>query len=101
MFSDGFLNYRMASCVFNSTDPHDIEYTDSYVYNKMELVRFSSSLGKFVGYTDVGVKLAEKVNNDPSYISKMRAMKNRYCVPNIDIWYPHMLTKSGKSCCYL
>lgn len=94
--ADGFLNFRKANCVFNSTNPDDIEYFDSYFYNKMEIIRFSSSLGKFVGYTDIGVKNAEKWNNDPSIISQCRAQKFSYCVHNIGNWYPHMLTKSAK-----
>ncbi|KAL7375502.1 hypothetical protein ABVT39_018524 [Epinephelus coioides] len=94
--ADGFLWSRVTRCVFNSTDPKDIEYIDSYYYNKLEFTRFSSSLGKFVGYTEYGVKNAEFWNNDPSILAQARADKERYCVHNIGLDYQAVLTKSAE-----
>ncbi|XP_032365101.1 H-2 class II histocompatibility antigen, E-S beta chain isoform X2 [Etheostoma spectabile] len=94
--ADGFMEYGLARCDFNSSDLNDIEYILSYHYNKVEYARFSSSLGKFVGYTEFGVKNAEYWNNDPSYLAALRAQKETYCKNNVDIDYQAALSKSGE-----
>ncbi|MEQ2256978.1 hypothetical protein ILYODFUR_029605, partial [Ilyodon furcidens] len=90
----GFMEYMVNRCVFNSTDPKDIRYIYSDFNNKKEIVRFDSSLGKYVGYTELGVKTAEKWNNDLSELARMRALKEAYCLPNVDIDYQSALSKS-------
>ncbi|XP_016523161.1 H-2 class II histocompatibility antigen, E-S beta chain-like isoform X2 [Poecilia formosa] len=92
----GFISYGTDRCVFNSTELNDIEFIRSDFYNKLEIFRFSSSLGRFVGYTEYGVKQAEYRNNNPSIIAQMKAQKETYCLHNIDIWYQTKLTKSGE-----
>uniref|UniRef100_A0A3B3WLN6 MHC class II beta chain N-terminal domain-containing protein n=1 Tax=Poecilia mexicana TaxID=48701 RepID=A0A3B3WLN6_9TELE len=79
-------------------NPKDIEFIRSQFYNKLEIFRFSSSLGKFVGYTEYGVKQAEYFNKDTSYIAGLKADKERYCLNNVGNDYRNMLTKSGDKC---
>ncbi|KAM9414366.1 H-2 class II histocompatibility antigen, E-S beta chain-like [Pholidichthys leucotaenia] len=93
--AEGFESYIVDRCVFNSSELEDIEYIRSYYHNKIEYARFSSSLGKFVGYTKFGVKNAERWNKDPSVISSARAEKERFCHHNIQIWYSAVLGKSS------
>uniref|UniRef100_A0A3P9LWB1 Ig-like domain-containing protein n=1 Tax=Oryzias latipes TaxID=8090 RepID=A0A3P9LWB1_ORYLA len=92
--ADGFIHYILNRCLFNSSDLKDIENIYSYYYNKEEFLRFSSSSGKFVGYTEFGVKTAELTNNDPEKMSRRRAEKETFCKPNIDNDYSTILTKS-------
>uniref|UniRef100_A0A8C7X1Z5 Ig-like domain-containing protein n=1 Tax=Oryzias sinensis TaxID=183150 RepID=A0A8C7X1Z5_9TELE len=92
--SNGFIHYILNRCLFNSSDLKDIENIYSYYYNKEEFLRFSSSSGKFVGYTELGVKTAERANNDPEQMSSRRAEKETICKPNIDGDYSTILTKS-------
>nr|ADZ99155.1 MHC class II antigen [Epinephelus coioides] len=94
--ADGFRSYSLASCDFNSTDPKDIELIHSEYFNKLEIYRFSSSLGKFVGYTEYGVKQAEYFNNDPSILAQISAEKERYCVTTVGLDYQAALTKSAE-----
>ncbi|XP_044040126.1 H-2 class II histocompatibility antigen, E-S beta chain-like isoform X2 [Siniperca chuatsi] len=93
--ADGFLEYSVDRCVFNSTDLKDIEYICSFYFNKVEDVRFSSSVGLFVGYTEPGLMYAKNWNKDLSYLAQMRAEKERYCEHNIGNWYSNILTKSA------
>ncbi|XP_026188824.1 H-2 class II histocompatibility antigen, A-Q beta chain-like isoform X2 [Mastacembelus armatus] len=86
----------VARCDFNSTELNDIEYIRSYYFNHDEITRFSSSLGKYVGYTEFGVKQADYFNNLPGELSTWRAEKTRYCKHNIDIDYQSALTKSAQ-----
>ena len=90
---------RVAHCLFNSTDLNDIEFTDSYVFNKVEYIRFSSSVGEYVGYTEHGVKNAENWNKDKSLLAQMRAQKERFCKNNIDSFSSGVLTQSGEFVC--
>lgn len=86
----------MDRCQFNSTELKDIEYIRSAYYNKLEIFRFSSSLGKFVGYTEYGVKQANYFNKDTAYVSSLNAQKETYCHNNIGVDYQVALSKSGE-----
>ncbi|KAI9999565.1 hypothetical protein NQD34_018405, partial [Periophthalmus magnuspinnatus] len=44
---------------------------------------FDSRVGKFVGYTEFGVKNAEAWNNDPAKLERWRHEKDRVCVNNL------------------
>ncbi|XP_039887297.1 H-2 class II histocompatibility antigen, E-S beta chain-like isoform X4 [Simochromis diagramma] len=92
--ADGFLSYSVSRCQFNSTELKDIELIYSAYYNKLEIYRFSSSVGKFVGYTEYGVKQAKYFNDQPAVVAQMKAQKETYCVHNIGIWYSGFLPKS-------
>ncbi|XP_031172151.1 H-2 class II histocompatibility antigen, E-S beta chain [Sander lucioperca] len=94
--ADGFMHYVLTHCDFNSSDLKDIEFIRSYYYNKMEIVRFSSSLGKYVGFTEFGVKQAERWNSDASDLAQMRAQKEAYCKQHVDNAYQAALTKSAE-----
>ncbi|XP_074484416.1 H-2 class II histocompatibility antigen, I-E beta chain-like isoform X1 [Sebastes fasciatus] len=94
--ADGFMEVRVVRCEFNSSDLKDIEYIDSYYYNKLEFTRFSSSVGKYVGFTEYGVKNAAFWNSDPSQLAVMKAQKGTYCHPNIGNWYAGILDKSAE-----
>ncbi|XP_023253258.1 HLA class II histocompatibility antigen, DRB1-3 chain-like [Seriola lalandi dorsalis] len=91
--ADGFREYVVSRCEFNSSDPNDITYIYSMFYNKLEYARFDSRVGKFVGYTEFGVKNAERWNNGPDLVQR-RNQKERYCVNNVGIDYQVALTKS-------
>ncbi|AWO97408.1 MHC class II beta antigen [Scophthalmus maximus] len=94
--ADGFYEFVESSCVFNSTKLDDIEFIKSYYYNKLEYTRFSSSVGKYVGYTEYGVRNAEYWNNLPGELSRMRAQKETYCLNHAEIYQEAALTKSVK-----
>uniref|UniRef100_A0A3Q2CP14 MHC class II beta chain N-terminal domain-containing protein n=1 Tax=Cyprinodon variegatus TaxID=28743 RepID=A0A3Q2CP14_CYPVA len=74
----------------------DIQFICSEYYNKKEYLRFDSNVGRFVGYTDLGVKNAERLNKDQSQIAAFMAQRETVCQPNIDINYQVVLTKTGE-----
>uniref|UniRef100_A0A667ZTM3 H-2 class II histocompatibility antigen, E-S beta chain-like n=1 Tax=Myripristis murdjan TaxID=586833 RepID=A0A667ZTM3_9TELE len=94
--ADGFMHSMVDRCEFNSTELQDMEFIKSYYFNKMELIRFSSSVGKFVGYTEFGVVNAERWNNDTAYLAAMRAEKERYCKYNAELFTHAVLSKKVK-----
>uniref|UniRef100_UPI003AAE347B H-2 class II histocompatibility antigen, E-S beta chain-like n=1 Tax=Centroberyx gerrardi TaxID=166262 RepID=UPI003AAE347B len=93
--ADGFEEYYLDRCVFNSSELQDIEYIYSAYYNKVEYARFSSSVGKYVGYNEVGLKVAENWNNDPAVLGRRKAQKESVCKHNIENWYKAALTKTA------
>ncbi|XP_068569118.1 H-2 class II histocompatibility antigen, I-E beta chain-like [Cebidichthys violaceus] len=97
----GFMGFMTDRCDFNSTDLKDIEFIRSYYYNKLEFTRFSSSVGKYVGFTEYGVKNAEYWNSDPSKLAAMNAQKETVCEHNIKIDYDNVLTKSAEPYVFL
>ncbi|KAK1876030.1 H-2 class II histocompatibility antigen I-E beta chain, partial [Dissostichus eleginoides] len=84
--ADGYLEYVTARCEFTSSELKDIQYIQSLYYNKLEYIRFDSSVEKFVGYTEHGVKNAERLNKDPSFLAQMRAEKETYCQHNVKLY---------------
>ncbi|KAM9836790.1 H-2 class II histocompatibility antigen, E-S beta chain-like [Aulostomus maculatus] len=94
--TDGFEYYRATSCDFNSTEPQDIEFIQSYNYHGVEYTRFTSRLGRFVGFTEYGVRNAAAWNNDPAILATVKAAKQRYCQNNIPVFYQNALSKSVK-----
>uniref|UniRef100_A0A3B1IPZ8 Ig-like domain-containing protein n=1 Tax=Astyanax mexicanus TaxID=7994 RepID=A0A3B1IPZ8_ASTMX len=55
--------------------------------------RFNSTVGKFVGFTELGVKNAERWNKGPE-LQQWRAERDRYCLHNIKNDYSVVLVKS-------
>ncbi|XP_057711681.1 HLA class II histocompatibility antigen, DP beta 1 chain [Corythoichthys intestinalis] len=94
--ADGYMLYMNGACLFNSTDRKDIEFISSHVYNKLELLRFTSTLGKFVGYTEFGVKQADYFNKNKDILEYFKSLKDTVCLNNIKIEYPAALSKSVK-----
>ncbi|XP_028254643.1 H-2 class II histocompatibility antigen, E-S beta chain-like [Parambassis ranga] len=92
--ADGFLFFAVTRCEFTSSELKDIQVINSYFYNKIEFTRFDSNVGKFVGFTEYGVRNAEYFNNNTGLLAALRAQRERYCQPNIGIWYQNALGKS-------
>ncbi|KAK2899261.1 H-2 class II histocompatibility antigen, E-S beta chain-like [Channa argus] len=93
--ADGFYEFSVDRCLFNSTDLKDIQYIRSYYFNKIEEVRFDSRVGEYVGYGN-GVKDAEAWNKDTGNLAAMRAQRETVCQHNIGIDYQAVLSKSVK-----
>uniref|UniRef100_A0A672F6J0 Ig-like domain-containing protein n=1 Tax=Salarias fasciatus TaxID=181472 RepID=A0A672F6J0_SALFA len=89
-----FYFFQVDRCVFNSSELQDMQYVFSFFLKKLEILRFSSSRGKFVGFSEFGVKNAERFNKDPAELADMQLRKETFCKPNIDIFYSNALSKS-------
>ncbi|KAK5848014.1 hypothetical protein PBY51_005670 [Eleginops maclovinus] len=94
--ADGFLHYMTARCEFSSSELKDIEYIQSYYYNRLEYTRFNSSVGYFVGKTTYGERNAEFWNNDRSILEQMNTEKERFCQQNIQLDEQYNLAYSGE-----
>ncbi|XP_036416765.1 H-2 class II histocompatibility antigen, E-Q beta chain-like isoform X1 [Colossoma macropomum] len=93
--ADGYNWYQVLDCISRSSDLSDLEYINTYYFNKDPVLRFNSTVGEFVGYTELGVKNAERLNKGPEVVQQ-RAELERYCKPNLKLDYTHILDKAVK-----
>ncbi|KAK2863602.1 hypothetical protein Q5P01_003135 [Channa striata] len=90
--ADGFLYARVQHCRFYSSELQDIEYIDSYYYNKLEFIRFNSSAGTFAGFTDLGIKNAHRWNRNRSILDAEMGDVQRFCRNNVKVWFSSVLS---------
>ncbi|KAI4880979.1 hypothetical protein NFI96_013660, partial [Prochilodus magdalenae] len=93
--TDGYHHYSIDECITSSEDLKDAEYIRTYYFNKEAYIRFNSTVGKHVGYTDYGVHNAESFNRGPQ-LQQERGELERYCKPNLRIDFSGTLSKSVK-----
>ncbi|XP_066500552.1 H-2 class II histocompatibility antigen, E-S beta chain-like [Hoplias malabaricus] len=89
----GYYEYETNECLTSSSDLTDVEFITTIYFNKEPYIRFNSTVGEFVGYTEYGVKNAECWNSGP-YLQQMRGEVERYCKRNLRIFYSHILDKT-------
>uniref|UniRef100_A0A8C2H2D8 Ig-like domain-containing protein n=1 Tax=Cyprinus carpio TaxID=7962 RepID=A0A8C2H2D8_CYPCA len=78
----GYYEYTSFDCVYSTSDYSDMVFLQLYSFNKVVDVQFNSSVGKYVGYTEEGVKYAENWNKDPAILQDAKAAVDRFCRPN-------------------
>ena len=93
---NGYYGSTIQHCHFNPNHLSDVEFIISYWFNKAEYLRFNSTVGKFVGYTEHGVHNAENFNKDKGILAQWQAQRDRYCKPNVQIDMNAILTKKGE-----
>ncbi|KPP56627.1 MHC class II beta chain-like, partial [Scleropages formosus] len=86
----GFSWHTQRECRYSSEDLKDIEFIHRYIYNKLEQVRYNSTLNKFIGYTELGVKHAEKWNQDGT-ADQTHTNVDGYCRPNAELYFKNIL----------
>uniref|UniRef100_A0A3B1JKI3 Ig-like domain-containing protein n=1 Tax=Astyanax mexicanus TaxID=7994 RepID=A0A3B1JKI3_ASTMX len=92
LFVDGYDFYTETECVFSEALT-DVEYIATWYFNKDPVLRFNSTVGKFVGFTELGVKNADAWNKGP-YLQQYKAKRDAYCTNNIQIDQSIVLVKS-------
>uniref|UniRef100_A0A8C1Q0R2 Zgc:103700 n=1 Tax=Cyprinus carpio TaxID=7962 RepID=A0A8C1Q0R2_CYPCA len=92
----GYYTYTMYDCVYSTSDYSDMVYLNSYSFNQVVDLQFNSSVGKYVGYTEQGVKFAENFNKDPAIMQQQKAEVDRFCRHNAQIWDSAVRDKSVK-----
>ncbi|KAF4109765.1 H-2 class II histocompatibility antigen, E-S beta chain-like [Onychostoma macrolepis] len=83
--ADGYYTYGMSECVYSASDYSDMVYLVSYSFNKAVDLQYNSTVGKFVGSTEQGVKMAENFNNNPAYLQQRKAQVDGYCKHNAQV----------------
>lgn len=73
-------------------------YVDAYYFNKIKIVEFNSTVGRFIGYTDIGIRnFADYWNiNVTDFLNQERNELERYCKHNSQLYLDSILDKTGK-----
>lgn len=71
-------------------------FIDSHVFNKVVVSEFNSTVGKYVGYTEYGMIVAEYWNNNTSILQRMKAGVDVFCKHNAEIYNSYIHDKTGK-----
>ncbi|XP_048033908.1 H-2 class II histocompatibility antigen, E-S beta chain-like [Megalobrama amblycephala] len=83
--ANGYYCYQSSQCIYSSPDLSDMVYIEGFYFNKYLFVKFNSTVGKFVGFTEFGMRNAEIWNNDTNYLQMTRAQVDRFCRHNAEL----------------
>uniref|UniRef100_A0A673HJT2 H-2 class II histocompatibility antigen, A-K beta chain-like n=1 Tax=Sinocyclocheilus rhinocerous TaxID=307959 RepID=A0A673HJT2_9TELE len=81
-------------CTYISRDLSDVELIISTSFNKAVQMQFNSTLGKYVGFTEIGMKCA-RLSNNKQILSHLSNMVHK-CKHYGEIGYPAIVNKLGK-----
>jgi len=70
-------------------------YIDSLYFNKYLFTQFNSTLKKFVGFSEYGIRNAEYWNNG-SFLQREIADVDGFCKHNAQLWDSAVREKAGK-----
>ncbi|XP_069055117.1 rano class II histocompatibility antigen, A beta chain-like [Lepisosteus oculatus] len=96
--ADGYFYHVQRECRYSvsSKGVQDAEFIDRYYFNKLEFLRYNSTLNKYIGYTEHGVRNAERLNKDPAELAGQLSNRDGTCKPNAELYYSHILDKTAE-----
>nr|QER90678.1 MHC class II beta antigen [Acipenser dabryanus] len=83
---EGYLMQVMNDCEYSDSSMADMVYSQSYVFNKEEVVHYDSKIQKYVGNTACGVKDAEAWNKDKAQLAGLLGQVDRVCKHNAELF---------------
>ncbi|XP_062855482.1 DLA class II histocompatibility antigen, DR-1 beta chain-like [Trichomycterus rosablanca] len=92
--TDGHFYGVHRRCLYSSEDLHDMVFIDSYMFNQVVYLQYNSTIGKFVGYTELGIKNAVRLNNIPEELQSEKANLENFCKYNAKLYYPGVYDKT-------
>ncbi|KAI5627852.1 hypothetical protein C0J50_10635, partial [Silurus asotus] len=92
--SDGHSFAMSGQCIWNKEDLGDMEFIQPYIFNKIKYLEFNSTLGKYIGYTELGVKNAERLNKNTADLQARKAQAETYCKNNVQNYYTAIFSKT-------
>ncbi|KAL6456300.1 hypothetical protein MHYP_G00348430 [Metynnis hypsauchen] len=93
--TDGYFLYMTRECITSSSDLTDAELIFTAYFNKDPIIRFNSTVGEFVGYTEFGVQNAARWNKGAE-LQQEKGELERYCKNNLKIDFSNVLEKTVK-----
>ncbi|MFT7805288.1 H-2 class II histocompatibility antigen, E-S beta chain-like [Arapaima gigas] len=88
--TDGYFHHMQNECRYSSEDLTDLEFISRYIFNKVELLRYNSTSNKFTGYTELGVKNADRWNREGAN-DQQHTNLDGYCRPNAQLELDNIL----------
>lgn len=73
--ADALFGYGLLRCQF--TSPDDVLYMEQIFFNKVLLIDYNSTVGKYVGYTEKTRDLADGLNKSPSFMKQVKKNEDK------------------------
>uniref|UniRef100_A0A3B3SMT0 H-2 class II histocompatibility antigen, E-D beta chain-like n=1 Tax=Paramormyrops kingsleyae TaxID=1676925 RepID=A0A3B3SMT0_9TELE len=89
--SDGYSYHIQKECRYSSQDLKDTEFLERRIFNKQEWLRYNSTLNEYIGYTDIGVKNADRFNKDEAELAGVHSNLDAYCKNNAEKYFKAIL----------
>ncbi|KAI4895707.1 hypothetical protein NFI96_019618, partial [Prochilodus magdalenae] len=89
----GYFFYGVGECVSSSPDLTDTEYICKIYFNKELSIQFNSTVGKFIGFNEIGMSSADSWNSGKDLLVQ-RSLRDLLCKPGFEIMYTHFLDKT-------
>ncbi|NWH99470.1 HB2L protein, partial [Tichodroma muraria] len=70
-----------------------VRFVKRFIYNRKQYVHFDSDVGRFVGDTSFGEKVARYWNSDPHWMEYRRAAVARHCRHNYELSTPFLVER--------
>ncbi|XP_036373586.1 H-2 class II histocompatibility antigen, E-S beta chain-like isoform X1 [Megalops cyprinoides] len=94
--TDGYYLQMQFDCIFSRKDLQDIKFAELFFFNKVEHVRYNSSLRKYTGYTEFGMKCTQILNSDPAKLAEEQVRMDSYCRRFVSLVYCNILEKTAE-----
>nr|AAB67872.1 MHC class II beta chain [Ictalurus punctatus] len=85
---------QQAWCIWSKEDLSDMEFIQPDVINKVKCAEYNSTLGKFVGYTELCIKNADRFNKDTALLQGLKDALDSLCKNNVGNYYSGILSKT-------
>ncbi|KAK2907374.1 hypothetical protein Q8A67_006359 [Cirrhinus molitorella] len=82
----GYYFHHWSQCIYSYSDFSDMVFLDGFYFNKYLHVQFNSTVGEFVGFTEIGVRDAENWNKDPNILQQYRAEVDTFCKHDAELY---------------
>ncbi|XP_015686252.1 HLA class II histocompatibility antigen, DRB1-16 beta chain-like, partial [Protobothrops mucrosquamatus] len=76
------LQWKVECHFFNGTQR--VRFLDWYIYDRQEIFRFDSDLGKFVAVTPLGQLIVDKWNSDKAFMQYEKTGVDVFCRHNYE-----------------
>ncbi|XP_042345123.1 H-2 class II histocompatibility antigen, E-S beta chain-like [Plectropomus leopardus] len=80
--ADALFGHSVLHCMF--TSPDDAFYIEQIFFNKLLMMEYNSTVGKFVGFTEKAQNIAEDLNKSPSFL-KAQKKKEETCKSHVSV----------------
>ncbi|XP_048048419.1 DLA class II histocompatibility antigen, DR-1 beta chain-like [Megalobrama amblycephala] len=90
-----YYSARWSKCIYSFPDLRDMVMVSNFYFNKYLIIQFNSTVGRFVGFTEYGVSVAEQWNNG-SILQVTRTYVDSECRANIITRDPAVRDKAVK-----
>lgn len=94
--ANAYYYYIADQCLYSSHDLSDMVYVQLYGFNRAVEIKYNSTLGKFMGFNEVGVNTSELWNQNANFLQQMKGQVDTYCKPNAQFLETVICDKAGK-----